>query len=107
MDPPERFTHYKGYRLLHPAWSDLSRDRNGRYTVVVLLKKDGTRQVLRIPVPFAFGWTYEDAVSESIEHGKRMIDGDLVPHMSPADDGSGRAGVPPPNVPPADDHAGN
>ena len=86
MRTPARFTPYKGYRLYHPAWSDLNRDRNGRYTVVVLLKREGTTQMLRIPIPFAFGSSFEDAVAESLDHGKRLIDGELVPETPAADD---------------------
>lgn len=106
MDSTGRFTIYKGYRLLHPAWSDLNKERSGRYSVVVLLKKQGSPDVLRIPIPYAFGWTYEDAVCESIEHGKRLIDGDLVPDTPPADVRPGEPGLPPPNVPPGAAHAG-
>ena len=89
MAEPERFTAYKGYRLYYPASGDFSKDHNGRYTVVVLVSKDGERHMHRIPIPFAYGWTAEDALAESLQHGKRLVDLGLIPDAPAADDAAG------------------
>jgi hypothetical protein len=80
MATSDGFTAYKGYRLYHPDGDDFRKDHNGRYAVVCLIRKDGETYIHRIAIPFAYGWTVEDALEQSLTHGRRLVNNGLIPN---------------------------